>query len=63
MPVDPDSAEQMLREALTRRLEALVGEGEILSTQWEATDADGALTVTLTAQCLENIAQTVVLEG
>ncbi|MCD8382484.1 MAG: sporulation protein YqfD [Clostridiales bacterium] len=60
--VDPDWAEQLLRDALTQRLEAMVGEGEILSTQWEVTDTGGAMTVTLTAQCLENIARTVVLE-
>ncbi|MCD7945428.1 MAG: sporulation protein YqfD [Clostridiales bacterium] len=60
--IDPDWAEGLLRESLTERLEALVGEGEVLSTQWEVTATDGAMTVTLTAQCLENIARTVVLE-
>lgn len=60
--IDPDWAEQLLRESLTERLEALVGEGEVLSTRWEVTETDGSMTVTLTAQCLENIARTVVLE-
>lgn len=60
--VNRESAEQFLQGLLTRRLETLLGEGEILSAQWQTEERDGAITVTLTAQCLEQIGRTVELE-
>lgn len=59
--VDPESAEGFLKQELEERLKALVGEGEILQTEWQVRRTEGALTVTLEAQCLEEIGKRVRL--
>lgn len=61
--LDPNSAEEFLRRVLQQRLEWAVGEdGSILSQQWSVKQDNGALTVTVTAQCREQIAVGVVEE-
>ena len=60
-PVNAESAEQFLRGTLTRRLETVLGDGAILDAQWQTEQSDGALTVTLSARCLEQIGVTVEL--
>lgn len=52
-----ESAEAYLKERLLARLEAVLGEGQILGKSWDVAEEDGALTVTLSASCLENIAK------
>lgn len=54
-PVDRESAEGFLRRTLEKRMAALVGDGEILQTEWLVEQTEGAVTVTLEAQCLEEI--------
>lgn len=56
--LEADHAEQYLRQVLEQRLEAVLGEGgSVLFRQWSVARENGALTVTLTAQCREQIAQ------
>lgn len=55
--VDHASAEAYLRAVLEQRLHTAVGEdGKVLSAQWQVEEKNGALTVTVTAQCREQIA-------
>lgn len=61
--VNAESGELFLRNCLTQRLEALVGEGgQVMSTRWETERTEEAVTVTVTAQCLEQIGRTVYLD-
>lgn len=64
-PIDRDEAEARLRDLLSARLDRLMaaGGGEILRTDYVARVADGRLTVTLLAECREDIARTVELPG
>lgn len=55
VPVNAESARQFLKGTLLRRMESLLGDGRMLDVQWQVTETEGALTVTLTAQCLEQI--------
>lgn len=55
LAVEPDAAEAMLRQRLMEALEEAVGEGEIVSTEFAVDTADGMLTVTLQAECREEI--------
>lgn len=55
LAVEPDAAEAMLKERLLEALEEAVGEGEIVSTEFAAETADGMLTITLQAECREEI--------
>ncbi|MBQ8935563.1 MAG: sporulation protein YqfD [Oscillospiraceae bacterium] len=61
VPVNPESAAQFLQGTLTRRLETLLGDGEILDAQWQTEQREGVMTVTLHARCLEQIGITVEL--
>ena len=61
VPVNAESAEQFLRSTLTRRVETLLGDGEILDAQWQTEQREGVITVTLHARCLEQIGTTVEL--
>lgn len=61
-PVNEESGERFLRSCLTDRLETLLGDGRALSCQWKTERTEGAVTVTLEAQCLEQIGRTVYLE-
>ena len=64
VPVRADAARAMLEERLLERLTALIGaEGSVLSTAFSAEEEDGMLTVTLTAQCREQIGREAVFDG
>ena len=63
-PVRAAAARAMLEERLLERLTALIGaEGSVLSTAFSAEEEDGMLTVTLTAQCREQIGREAVFDG
>lgn len=54
--VDGDAARAMLEERLSARLRELLGEtGEVVSENFSAMCRDGGLTVTLTAECREEL--------
>ena len=55
LAVEPDAAEAMLKERLMEALEEAVGEGEIVSTEFAVETENGMLTVTLQAECREEI--------
>ena len=55
LAVEPDAAEAMLKERLLGALEEAVGEGEIVSTEFAVETENGMLTVTLQAECREEI--------
>lgn len=63
--IDTDAAETLLRARLEERLNALLAEreGEVVSTQFTAVVGDGLLTVTLTAECNEQIGEIQEFEG
>ena len=63
--LDADACEEMLRERLEARLTELLEskEGEILNMDFTAVRWDGILTVTLEAECSEQIGQSVPFEG
>ena len=55
---DRQSVQTRLQSALTERLERAMGPGgQVLAQTWSTQKRDGVLTVTLTARCLEQIAQ------
>ena len=55
LAVEPDAAEAMLKERLLEALEEAVGEGEIVSTEFSVETENVMLTVTLQAECREEI--------
>lgn len=56
--ISREGAEEYLRAVLENRLTEAMGEGgSVLDQQWETTEQDGVLTLTLTARCREQIAQ------
>lgn len=55
LAVEPDAAQAMLEERLMEALEEAVGEGEIVSTEFAVETENGMLTVTLQAECREEI--------
>ena len=55
LAVEPDAAEAMLKERLMEALEEAVGEGGIVSTEFAVETENGMLTVTLQAECREEI--------
>ncbi len=57
--IDRKKAETMLKAQLDQRLVPLVEDGEVLKKDYSAQVQDGLLTVTLVAECRQNIAQTV----
>lgn len=62
--VTVESAEAYLKARLTARLEAVLGEGQVLAQSWQVEKTERTVTVTLRASCLEDIAkeQTVAAE-
>lgn len=62
-PVDPAAAEELLKTALDGALRAAIGGGEVLRADYTAGERDGLLTVTLLAECSEQIARVVPLAG
>lgn len=63
--IDAQAGEALLRQRLETRLNGLMEErgGEILNADYTAVLRDGMLTVTLVAECSEQIGKTVEFEG
>ncbi|MGN1003638.1 MAG: sporulation protein YqfD [Oscillospiraceae bacterium] len=63
--IDAEAGEKLLRQRLEERLDELMQtkEGEVLQTEFTAVRKDGLLTVTLVAECSEQIGKTVEFEG
>lgn len=61
--LDASAAQDMLEESLTRRLQETIGDGEILKQDFTAQEKDGVLTVTLLAECQEQIGREQPFEG
>jgi similar to stage IV sporulation protein len=59
--VSKAAASEFLKASLTRRLNALLGEGEVLTSGVTVAEEGGALRASLTAECQEQIALTVPL--
>lgn len=56
--ISREGAEEYLRSLLENRLTEAMGDGgAVLDQQWETQEQDGVLTLTLTARCREQIAQ------
>ncbi len=55
--LSPEEAEQVLSARLTELLEAQIGEGWVVSQAFETQEEDGLVTVTLRAECVEEIGQ------
>ena len=64
-PVDAQAARTMLEEELMGRLDEIIAsrEGEVLRIDFVARERDGLLTVTMLAECEEEIGRTVEREG
>ena len=52
-------AELVLKASLEARLMSAIGDGSVTAASWESAEKDGVLTVTLHAECLEQIAVSV----
>lgn len=63
--IDRDGAEAQLTEALLARLDEMMeaGGGEVLSTEFSVREENGRLTVTLLAECREDVGRTVERDG
>lgn len=63
--INMQAGEDLLRERLEQRLEELMGEkeGTVLRTDFSTVRRDGLLTVTMLAECTEQIGQTLEFEG
>ena len=62
--IQTDAAQAMLEERLLERLEEIIGaEGSVLSTAFSVRENSGLLTVTLKAQCREQIGREVTFAG
>ena len=62
-PIDPQAAQTLLEQRLESALRQALGEGEIMTTHYTAAIQDGALTVTLQAECKEEIGKFVPFAG
>ena len=60
--MDPARAEAMLKEELMENLEGIMKEGEVLTAEYETERQGDTLTVTLLAQCSEEIGRTVQMD-
>lgn len=62
--LDASAGEELLKERLLERLEAEVGEdGQVVKTDFTVQEEDGVLTVTLLAECQEQVGREVPFEG
>ncbi|NCB63455.1 MAG: sporulation protein [Clostridia bacterium] len=61
--LDAGAAEALLKECLELRLRTLVGDGEVTRMDFAAREQNGILTVTLLAECREQIGKIVEYEG
>jgi similar to stage IV sporulation protein len=62
VPLDPAKAETMLRTRLMESLEGVMKEGKVLTADYEVSREEDTLTVTLLAQCSEEIGRTVPMD-
>lgn len=63
VPIDADAAEEMLKQRLDAALKARLGDGEVISADYTARQAEGKLMVRLTAECKEEIGKFVPFEN
>lgn len=62
--LDASAGEDLLKQSLTDRLEAEMGEdGEVLNTDFTVKEENGMLTVTLLAECREQVGREVAFPG
>lgn len=61
--LDTAAARTMLEEQLAARLRETIGDGEVLKEDFTAREENGLLTVTLLAECQEQIGREVTFEG
>ena len=57
LPIDEDKAVGRMKETLKNELQRRIGDGQIVSAEYSVSKTDAVLTVTLRAQCTENIAK------
>lgn len=62
-PLNADAAEALLKEDLQQALQNAVVDGKVLRTDFSTVRENGFLTVTLLAECSEQIAREVPMEG
>lgn len=56
-PIDEDEAVGRMKENLKVELQRRIGDGQIVSAEYSVSKSDDVITVTLRAQCTENIAK------
>ncbi len=56
-PIDEDKAVGRMKETLKNELQRRIGDGQIVSEEYSVSKTDNVMTVTLRAQCTENIAK------
>ena len=56
-PIDEDKAVGRMKESLKNELQRRIGDGQIVSAEYSVSKTDNVMTVTLRAQCTENIAK------
>lgn len=57
LPIDEDKAVGRMKETLKNELQRRIGDGQIVSAEYYVSKTDNVMTVTLRAQCTENIAK------
>lgn len=57
LPIDEDEAVGRMKENLKNELQRRIGDGQIVSAEYSVSKTDKVMTVTLRAQCTENIAK------
>ena len=62
-PIDQQAAQTLLEERLADALRQSLGEGEVITTHYTAAIQDNMLTVTLQAECKEEIGKFVPFTG
>lgn len=57
LPIDEDKTVGRMKENLKNELQRRIGDGQIVSAEYSVSKTDKVMTVTLRAQCIENIAK------
>ena len=57
LPIDEDKTVGRMKESLKNELQRRIGDGQIVSEEYSVSKTDAVMTVTLRAQCTENIAK------
>lgn len=57
LPIDEDEAVGRMKESLKNELQRRIDDGQIVSAEYSVSKTDKVMTVTLRAQCIENIAK------